>query len=137
MEIEDLRLVSLCYTSDMKHMKQAMALLIGVLAGLGGCRSMKVDYSVEVRNNTGGAISAQVMHDFDDRVVQVYSMRVNPQSRGQISLPRRGKEERLLLQVSAPNNPSTPAKMPLAPGMAYVNVSREGEDGPVRLEQVR
>ncbi|MBX3377980.1 MAG: hypothetical protein KF678_13370 [Phycisphaeraceae bacterium] len=123
----------------MKTMTRAL-LVAGVAAaglGLGGCRGMKVDYVVEVRNMTGGTVQASVVHDHSERVVVAAGTNVFPNDRKQLSLPRRGRFERLELSVTAPNNPGVPARMPLSPGMTYVNVTRQGDEGPIRLELVR
>ncbi len=135
-----LRLVSPCYTSDMNTMNLARkALLVGLIGvGLVGCRSrMKMDYHVQVRNNTGGVIQARVFKDLDQNVVVVHNTQIYPNDRGELSLPQRPAGEQLQLQVDTKNNPQAPAKMPLSPGVTHVNVTRESETGPIKLELVR
>lgn len=110
-----------------------------VVAGaiLAGCRSRPVDYHVQVRNDTSGVVRALVLRDSEDRIIPVHETTVFPQARGEVSLQRRPSRERLTLQVDSPNNPAAPAQMPLSPGQSIISVTRQGEEGPVKLELLK
>jgi hypothetical protein len=114
-------------------------ILLGVmLAALSGCRSRGgrgvLDYHVQVRNETSGIVRAVVVRDVPDRILPVIESQIYPRDRAELSLPMRARQERLILQVDAPNNPGSPAKMPLAPGQSIITVMRQGDEGPINLE---
>ena len=96
-----------------------------------------MDYHVQVRNETSGAVRAVVVRDSQDRILPVIESLIYPRDRAELSLPLRPANEGLILQVDAPNNPGSPAKIPLAPGQSVISVMRQGDDGPISLELLR
>jgi hypothetical protein len=102
-----------------------------------GCRSRPVDYHVQLRNETSGALRALVIRETEGRIFPVIDKTVYPKDRAELSIPMRPAREELVLQVDAPNNPAAPAKMQLAPGQTIIMVTRQGDDGPFSLELLK
>ena len=118
--------------------QRVSGLLLGLLiaGGLAGChRSSKSEYWLDIRNNTGGMVTVDVVLDDGSHYKPISEAKhIPPNSRTTMGPVKAKESAQPQLQAQTPDDSSYPARFPLSPGLSVVNITREEPKGKLELK---